>query len=207
MLAFLASLAFLVFLEFPVSLVSQVFLACLGFLELCLVLEVRRWAVTSCRGDAGLSSALTVSLVSPQWVARQQQPQPRLQRKQRQSVSPHCESPLSPLPQLSQGGRRGVGTWERWGHPVLWRSVGFLLWSLPPTDTSLNLSAGAGRVPGVGVPGVGVPGVGVPGVGIPGVGVPGVGVPGVGVPGLVPGVGIPGEMVPTGCSDVPSSAH
>lgn len=76
-----------------------------------------------------------------------------------------------------------------------------------PSDTSLNLSAGAGRVPGVGVPGVGVPGVGVPGVGVPGVGVPGVGVPGVGVPGLVPGVGIPGEMVLKGCSDVPSSAH
>lgn len=73
-----------------------------------------------------------------------------------------------------------------------------------PSDTSLNLSAGAGRVPGVGVPGV--PGVGVPGVGIPGVGVPGVGVPGAGVPGLVPGVGIPGEMVPKGCSDVPSRA-
>jgi len=58
-------------------------------------------------------------------------------------------------------------------------------------DVFLNLSAGAGRVPGVGVPGavpgVGVPGVGVPGVGVPGVGVPGVGVPGVGVPGLVPG--------------------
>lgn len=71
-----------------------------------------------------------------------------------------------------------------------------------PSDTSLNLSAGAGRVPGVGVPGVGVPGVGVPGVGVPGVGVSGVG-----VPGLVPGVGIPGEMVPKGCSDVPSSAH
>lgn len=81
-----------------------------------------------------------------------------------------------------------------------------------PSDTSLNPSAGAGRVPGVGVPGVGVPGVpgvGVPGVGVPGVpgvGVPGVGVPGVGVPGLVPGVGVPGEMVPKGCSGVPSSA-
>lgn len=42
------------------------------------------------------------------------------------------ESPLSPLSQLSQGGRRGAGTQETWGHPVLWRSVGFLLWSLPP---------------------------------------------------------------------------
>lgn len=59
---------------------------------------------------------------------------------------------------------------------------------------SRNLSAGAGRVPGVSVPGVGIPGVGVPGVGVPGVGVPGVG-----VPGLVPGV-VPGETVSKGCS-------
>lgn len=78
---------------------------------------------------------------------------------------------------------------ERWERPGAVEVSGIAAVESAPSDTSLNLSAGAGRVPGVGVPGV-----------------PGVGVPGVGVPGLVPGVGIPGEMVPKGCSDVPSCA-
>lgn len=82
-----------------------------------------------------------------------------------------------------------VGTQEKWGCPSAVEVSGIPAVESAPSDTSLNLSAGAGRVPGVGVPGV-----------------PGVGVPGVGVPGLVPGVGIPGEMVPKACSDVPSSA-
>lgn len=93
-LASLASPASLVSPVFPVSLVCPACPAWLGFLVRCLVLEVSRWADTSRWGGAGLTSPLTLSLLSPQWVAQKlRRPQRRLQRKLRRSVSCHLPFP------------------------------------------------------------------------------------------------------------------
>lgn len=114
-----------------------------------------------------------------QWVAQKLlRPQRRLQRKPRRSVSDHHPPPWTEEEQ-------GVLTMSRVGATSGTVSGRRSVPTEPAQPHPEPLSAGAGRVPGVGVPGVGVPGVGVPGL------VPG----GVGV--------IPGEMVSKGCLACP----